>query len=53
MKEINLAGGEGKRMWPITQEKYLLPFLGKPLIHYRISGYLETELDKLSKENKK
>ncbi len=36
MKVIILAGGEGKRMWPIKQEKYLLPFLGKPLIHYTL-----------------
>lgn len=36
MKLIILAGGEGKRMWPITQEKYLLPFLGKPLIYHTL-----------------
>jgi len=36
MKVIILAGGEGKRMWPIQQEKYLLPFLGKPLIYYTL-----------------
>lgn len=36
MKIIILAGGEGKRMWPIVQEKYLLPFLGKPLLHHTL-----------------
>ncbi len=36
MKVIILAGGEGKRMWPITEEKYLLPFLGKPLIYHTL-----------------
>jgi len=41
MKIIVLASGEGKRMWPIKQEKYLLSFLGKPLLFYT--------LEKLSK----
>ena len=36
MKVILLAGGEGKRMWPVVQEKYLLPFLGKPLIYHTL-----------------
>jgi len=36
MQVIILAGGEGKRMWPIVQEKYLLPFLGQPLITYTL-----------------
>src|SRR5687768_64859 len=36
MKVIVLAGGEGKRMWPIKQEKHLLSFLGKPLIFYTL-----------------
>ena len=43
MKIIVLASGEGKRMWPIKKEKYLIPFLGKPLIYYT--------LEKLSKLN--
>lgn len=36
MKIIILAGGEGKRMWPIVSEKYLLPFLGQPLIYHTL-----------------
>jgi NDP-sugar pyrophosphorylase family protein len=36
MQVIILAGGEGKRMWPIQQEKYLLPFLGQPLIYHTL-----------------
>ena len=36
MKLLILAGGEGKRMWPIMQEKYLLPFLGQPLIYHTL-----------------
>lgn len=34
MKIIILAAGEGKRMWPITRDKLLLPFLGKPLFYH-------------------
>lgn len=41
MKIIILAAGEGKRMWPVVQEKYLLPFLGKPLIHYNLQNLSE------------
>ena len=36
MKIIVLAGGEGKRMWPIQTDKYLIPFLGQPLIFYTL-----------------
>ncbi len=36
MKVIILAGGAGKRMWPVKQEKYLLPFLGQPLIKHTL-----------------
>ncbi len=41
MKIIVLASGEGKRMWPVKKEKYMIPFMGKPLIYYT--------LEKLSK----
>lgn len=33
-----LAGGVGKRMWPITTNKNLLPFFGRPLISHQIEG---------------
>lgn len=36
MQIIILAGGEGKRMWPIATDKYLLPFLGQPLIYHTL-----------------
>lgn len=36
MKIIVLAGGEGKRMWPIQTDKCLLPFLGKPLLYHNL-----------------
>ena len=33
-----LAGGVAKRMWPITTNKNLLPFFGKPLIEHQIKS---------------
>ncbi|MBI4036229.1 NTP transferase domain-containing protein [Candidatus Daviesbacteria bacterium] len=36
MQILVLAAGEGKRMWPIVEEKYLLPFLGQPLIYHNL-----------------
>ncbi len=36
MKIIVLAGGEGKRMWPIKTNKCLIPFLGKPLLYHNL-----------------
>lgn len=36
MKIIILAAGEGKRMWPITTDKCLIPFLGKPLLFHSL-----------------
>lgn len=36
MKIIVLAGGEGKRMWPIATDKCLIPFLGKPLLYHNL-----------------
>ncbi|MBI2196074.1 NTP transferase domain-containing protein [Candidatus Daviesbacteria bacterium] len=46
MKIIVLAGGEGKRMWPIQTDKCLIPFLGKPLLYHnlqKIKLHLEGE----------
>ncbi|EKD85493.1 MAG: UDP-N-acetylglucosamine diphosphorylase/glucosamine-1-phosphate N-acetyltransferase GlmU [uncultured bacterium] len=36
MKIIVLAGGEGKRMWPINTDKCLIPFLGKSLLYHNL-----------------
>ncbi len=38
MKVIVLAGGEGKRMWPIQTDKCLIPFLGKPLLYHNLKS---------------
>ncbi len=41
MKIIILAGGEGKRMWPIQTDKCLIPFLGKPLLYHNLKQVKE------------
>ena len=41
MKVIVLAGGEGKRMWPIATDKCLIPFLGKPLLYHNLKKLKE------------
>ena len=41
MKIIVLAGGEGKRMWPIQTDKCLIPFLGKPLLYHNLKKIKE------------
>ena len=41
MKIIILAGGEGKRMWPIKTDKCLLPFFGKPLLYHNLKQVKE------------
>ncbi|MEM2123067.1 MAG: tRNA pseudouridine(13) synthase TruD [Candidatus Bathyarchaeia archaeon] len=36
MKAVFLCGGIGKRMFPISEDKFLLSFLGKPLLLHQI-----------------
>ncbi len=36
MKVVFLCGGVGKRMFPITEDKFLLDFLGKPLLEHQV-----------------
>jgi len=36
MKVVFLCGGVGKRMFPITEDKFLLDFLGRPLLEHQI-----------------
>ena len=35
-KAVFLCGGRGKRMFPIAEDKFLLDFLGKPLLQHQI-----------------
>jgi glucose-1-phosphate thymidylyltransferase len=36
MKVVFLCGGVGKRMFPITEDKFLLDFTGKPLLEHQV-----------------
>ncbi|MFO7774076.1 MAG: sugar phosphate nucleotidyltransferase [Dehalococcoidia bacterium] len=36
MKAVFLCGGSGKRMFPIAEDKFLLDFLGRPLLEHQI-----------------
>lgn len=37
-----LAGGIGKRMWPLNSDKNLIKFIGKPIIEYTIDDILKS-----------
>lgn len=45
MKVLFLCGGLGKRMFPITGDKFLLKFLGKTLLEYQIEKALSSGLN--------
>ena len=44
MKAVFLCGGRGKRMFPITEDKFLLDFLEKPLLEHQIKVACEAGL---------
>jgi NDP-sugar pyrophosphorylase family protein len=44
VKAVFLCGGRGKRMFPITEDKFLLDFLGKPLLEHQIELACEAGL---------
>ncbi len=44
MKVLFLCGGIGKRMFPITEDKFLLKFLGKTLLEHQIETAKKAEL---------
>ncbi len=41
---VFLCGGRGKRMFPITEDKFLLDFLGKPLLEHQIEAACQAGL---------
>lgn len=41
VKVVFLCGGVGRRMAPMTEDKFLLPFLGKPLLEHQIERAME------------
>jgi NDP-sugar pyrophosphorylase family protein len=45
VKAVFLCGGRGKRMFPITEDKFLLDFLGKPLLEHQIKVACEAGLN--------
>jgi bifunctional UDP-N-acetylglucosamine pyrophosphorylase/glucosamine-1-phosphate N-acetyltransferase len=45
VKAVFLCGGRGKRMFPITEDKFLLDFLGKPLLEHQIEVACEAGLN--------
>ena len=44
MKAVLLCGGIGKRMFPITEDKLLLNFVGRPLLSHQIEKLKEAGL---------
>lgn len=45
MKAVFLCGGIGKRMFPITEDKFLLKFLGKTLLETQLEAARHTGLN--------
>ena len=46
MKGVFLCGGHGKRMFPITEDKFLLDFLGQSLLEHQIKVACEAGLSR-------
>ena len=43
-KAVFLCGGQGKRMFPIAEDKFLLDFLGRPLLEHQIEAACQAGL---------
>jgi len=41
---VFLCGGQGKRMFPIAEDKFLLDFLGKPLLEHQVEAACQAGL---------
>jgi bifunctional UDP-N-acetylglucosamine pyrophosphorylase/glucosamine-1-phosphate N-acetyltransferase len=46
MKVLFLCGGIGKRMFPLTEDKFLLKFLGKTLIEHQLDAAVKSGLNR-------
>ena len=44
MKVLFLCGGVGKRMFPLTEDKFLLKFLGKTILEHQLETAMESGL---------
>lgn len=47
IQALILAGGVGKRMWPLSLDKNLIPFLGQPIIEYSIDEIIKAEIKRI------
>src|SRR4030042_3432431 len=43
---VVLAAGIGKRFWPLTVDKTVFPFIGKPFLTHAVIDILPSEVDK-------
>jgi len=46
MKVLFLCGGIGKRMFPLTEDKFLLKFLGKTLLEHQLDTAVKSGLNR-------
>jgi UDP-N-acetylglucosamine diphosphorylase / glucose-1-phosphate thymidylyltransferase / UDP-N-acetylgalactosamine diphosphorylase / glucosamine-1-phosphate N-acetyltransferase / galactosamine-1-phosphate N-acetyltransferase len=44
---VVLAGGVGNRFWPLSKDKVLFPWFGKPLLEYSVNDVLPKEVSRV------